>query len=131
VPAPQVRLEEPPPLEPALRQIQFGDSVEDELAGITGSASAPRLSRFQTADVGAYARRAHVNEGRAVTVVLVVNVLEDGSTGSADISRSSGNATVDAAAVDYALELRWIPGTRNQQPLAMRVLLPVVLGSAT
>jgi hypothetical protein len=33
--------------------------------------------------------------------------------------------------VDYALALRWIPGTRNQQPRSMRVLLPVVLSTAS
>jgi TonB family protein len=131
VPAPQVPLETLHTPEPSLTQIQFTGSMEDELSGVTGPASAPRLSHFQTADVTTYARRAHVRAGHPITVVLIVTVLEDGRAGSVDVRRSSGNANIDAAAVDYALELRWIPGTRGQQPLPMRVLLPVVLSTAS
>ena len=127
VPAPDVQLQSVMLSERNLKQIQFAESLEDELAGVIGPASAPRLSRFQTADVAMYARRAHVRAGHPVTVVLIVNVLEDGQAGSVDVQRSSGISDADAAAVDYALELRWIPGTRNQQPLSMRVLLPVTL----
>ena len=127
VPAADVPLQSPRLTGPALQQIQFTDSIEDELAGVTGPMSAPRLSRFQTADVAQYARRAHVRAGHPVTVVVMVNVSEDGQAASVDVRRSSGNAEADAAAVDYALELRWIPGTRDRQPLSMRVLLPVTL----
>jgi TonB family protein len=129
VPVPQVPLETLPTPEPSLTQIQFTDSLEDESPGVTGPASAPRLSHFQTADVTTYARRAHVRAGHPITVVLVVTVGEDGRAGSVDVRRGSGNANIDAAAVDYALALRWIPGTRNQQPRSMRVLLPVVLST--
>jgi TonB family protein len=131
VPVQQVSLETLPVPEPSLTQVQFTNSIEDELSGVTGPASAPRLSHFQTADVTTYARRAHVRAGHPITVVLIVTVLEDGRAGSVDVRRSSGNANIDAAAVDYALELRWIPGTRGQQPLPMRVLLPVVLSTAS
>ena len=131
VPVPDIALEQPSVPELTLETVRFADSLEDELAGISGPASAPRLSRFQIADVSVYVRRAHVRAGRPATVVLIVNVLEDGRSGSVDVRRRSGDSAVDAAAVDYALELRWIPGTKNQQPQAMRVLLPVTLTTSS
>jgi TonB family protein len=127
VPAPQLRLEAPPRIETSLREIQFVDSVEAELAAISGPASAPRLMRYQTADISNYARRAHLLQGHPVTVILLVNVLEDGRAGSVDVSRSSGNAEIDSAAVDYALELQWVPATRERVPVATRIALPVTL----
>jgi TonB family protein len=110
-----------------LSQIQFDDSIEEDLGAVIGSVSAPRLSRYQSVDLSVYARRAEVLPSHPVTVILAVSVLEDGRAGSVDVSRSSGNAAADAAAVDYALELRWIPGTRDRIPRAMRILLPVTL----
>ena len=127
VPVPEVTLDSPVIEDSSLKLVQFDDSVEDELAGVIAPASAPRLSQFQTVGVSEYARRAHILPGHPVTVVLVVSVREDGRAGSVDVSRSSGNSVIDAAAVDYALELHWIPGTRDHTPEVMRVTLPVTL----
>ena len=127
VPVPEVTLDSPVIEDSSLKVVQFDDSVDDELAGVIAPASAPRLSAFQTVGVSAYARRARILPGRPVTVVLVISVREDGRAGSVDVSRSSGNSVIDAAAVDYALELQWIPGTRDHTPEVMRVTLPVTL----
>jgi len=129
LPTPEVTLQNPH-LEATLAQIRFDDPIEDELAGFTGSSSAPRLSRFQRVDVREYARRAHVQPGKPATVVLVVRVGEDGYANAVDIARSCGNSRVDAAAVDYALELHWIPGTQNHIPQAQRILLAVILSAS-
>ena len=62
-----------------------------------------------------------------MTVVVSVQVDEKGGASSVDVTRSSGMATADAAAIDYALSLRWIPGTVDRNPQSMRVILPVTL----
>ena len=126
-PVPEVTLEVPRVESSSLEVVQFDTSIEDELAGVIAPASAPRLSRFQTADLAVYARRAQVVVGEARTVVLSVQVGEDGGAASVDVARSCGDVTADRAAIDYALELRWIPATRDRQPIAARVLLPVTL----
>ncbi len=126
-PVPEVNLETPPAELSSLEVVQFDTSVEDELAGVIAPASAPRLSRFQTADLAVYARRAQVVAGQARTVVLAVQVSEDGAAAAVEVARSCGDATADAAAVDYALELRWVPATRDGAPISVSVLLPVTL----
>ena len=107
--------------------IAFDDSVEDQLAAVISPASALRLARVQSVDLVSFARRAHLPPGRSLTVVLRVEVTTDGSVDSVDVARSSGNVSADAAAIDYALALRWIPGTCDHQPKTARVSLPVTL----
>lgn len=124
-PVPEVNLDRPRIDAASLEVVQFDTSVQEELAGVIAPASAPRLSRFQTADVADFARRAKVVVGRPRTVVLAVRVGEDGGATAVEVARSCGDATVDAAAIDYALELRWIPATRDRVPIPARVLLPV------
>lgn len=126
-PIPEVTLDTPRVESSSLEVVQFDTSVEEELAGVIAPASAPRLSRFQVADVTAYARRAQVAAGHPRTVVLAVEVGEDGAATSVEVARSCGDATADAAAVDYALELRWVPATRDRGAISVRVLLPVTL----
>ena len=46
-----------------------------------------------------------------------------------NIVRTSGNAAADAAAIAYALELHWVPGTNGGSPKMMRVNFPVTLVS--
>lgn len=129
VPAPDLELETPVLDLTAPREIQLDDSIEDELAAIVSAASAPRLARVQTADPLAFARRARLPEGSAVTVLLRVEVTEDGSVSAADVVRTSHNIAADAAAIDYALETRWIPGTVERKPTKMRVSFPVTLAA--
>lgn len=127
VPAPEVDLDDVPVDRNALRLVQFDDSEQDALAGIVGPASAPHLSRFQSVDVQDFAMRAGIAPQHPVTVVLSVQVGEDGGASDVNIVRSSGLAAADAAAIDYALALRWIPGTVDRNPRAMRIMLPVTL----
>jgi len=127
VAAPEVDLDDVPVDFNALKLVRFDDSDQDVLAGIVGPASAPRLSRFQSVDVRDFAQRAGIAPQHPVTVILSVQVGEDGGASEVNIVRSSGVAAADAAAIDYALALRWIPGTVDRNPRAMRVMLPVTL----
>jgi hypothetical protein len=111
----------------ALQEIRFDDSIGEELAAVISPASAPQLARVQSVGSVSFARRAHLLPGHAVTIVLRVEVMEDGLVDAADVVRTSGDIAADAAAIDYALELRWIPGTINHKPKTMRVNLPVTL----
>jgi TonB family protein len=79
----------------------------------------------------AFARNAGVVPGHPATVVLAILISEEGRVNDAQVARSSGNAAVDAAAVRYALTLRWIPGTQNHQPQAMRITFPIILSVGT
>lgn len=128
VPAPDLQLAVPArPDINAPQDIQFDDSIEDDLAAIIAPASAPHLARVQTADPTAFALRAHLPPGRPTTVILRLEVTPEGSVGSADVVSTSNNAAADAAAVDYALELRWVPGTVDRKPVRMRIRFPVTL----
>lgn len=131
VPAPDLQLVTPSLSLSALQEIQLDDSIEDELAAVVSPASAPRPARVQSADPVSFARRAHLQPGKSFTVVLRVKVMEDGLVSAVDIIRTSDNPAADAAAVDYALELHWVPGTKDQKPEVMAVSLPVTLAVPT
>jgi TonB family protein len=128
VPLPDIKLAVPSLDTDALETVKFEDSVQ-EAAVVVGSVSAPRLSRVQTVNSEAYARKAGVVPGHPVTVVLAILISEEGRVGDVRVARSCGNAAVDAVAVDYALVLRWIPGTQNYQPQAMRITFPIILSA--
>ncbi len=57
--------------------------------------------------------------------VILVHVTEAGSVDSARVSRSSGRSAFDSAAVEGAFKLRFVPGHRGGDSLAMWVKLPV------
>jgi TonB family protein len=127
IPIPDLQLLQPR-LDPiALQEIRFDESIDDELGAIVGAVSTPRLARIQSVDPMSFACRAHLSAGGAVTAVVRVDVMEDGLADSVDIIQTSGNAAADSAAVEYALQLRWIPGTIERMPSKMRVRLPVTL----
>ena len=125
VPLPDIQLVTPTLDADSLKVVSFEDPEDD--AGVVGSASSPRLSRLQYVRPEFFARKAGVQ--RPQTVVLAVLVLEDGRVGDVQVTRSSGNADVDAAAIEYTRALRWIPGTKDHQPQAMRISFPVILTS--
>jgi TonB family protein len=127
LPLPDIKLAVPALETETLAIVNFDDS-EDESA-VVGSTSAPRLSRLQTVSPEVFARSAGVVPGHPATVVLALLISEDGRVNDVQVARSCGNAAVDAAAVDYALTLRWIPGTQDHQPRAMRITFPVILSS--
>lgn len=114
----------------ALRMVQFEDPDDAALGEIVAPSSAPRLRRTQTVDMSAFARRAGLIAGQAKTVILIAEIGEDGEPNQVDIVRSSGNAGVDAAAMDYALALRWIPATLDRRPRSMRISFPITLAVA-
>ncbi len=57
--------------------------------------------------------------------VILAHVTEDGAVDSARVSRSSGRAAFDSAAVEGALRLRFVPAHRGGDRVAMWVKLPV------
>ena len=126
IPLPDIKLAVPSLDTDVLDVVNFDDSDNEE-GVVIGSASAPRLSRLQTVSSAVFARKAGVVPGHPATVVLAILISEEGRVNDAQVARSSGNAAVDAAAVDYALTLRWIPGTQNHQPHAMRITFPIIL----
>src|SRR5580658_797498 len=121
VPVPEVTLEVPTADLDSIRFVQFESGEWGDTSGIVAPASAPQLARFQPVDPGSFARRAGLAPGQGASVVLVVEVLRDGHTGSVELSRGCGHPAVDAAAVAYARLLRWTPGTRDHQAEIMRV----------
>ena len=127
VPAPPMEMESVPVDVNGPRLVQFDDAEDDSLSGVIGPASAPRLSRFQSVDVGDFARRAAIMPGHPLTVVLSVQVSAEGGAIAVDVVRSCGLTAGDRSAIDYALLLRWIPGTVDRVPRSMRVILPVTL----
>jgi periplasmic protein TonB len=57
--------------------------------------------------------------------VLEIHVSAAGTVDSARVSRTSGYAEFDSAAVEGARELRFEPARRGDEPLPVQVLLPV------
>jgi TonB family protein len=129
VPAPELTLKTVSLASTSLEEINFADSVQEELAEVTGPFSVPHLARVQSVEPETFARRARLPPGSTLTTLLRIEVTDDGSVSSADIVGTSGNAAADAAAIAYALELRWVPGTSNQIPKTMRVNFSVTLSS--
>lgn len=122
VPAPQVRLASvSTPIE-SPKFIQFDDPPSDQVAGST---SFPRLAPIQSVAIDDFARRLGVDPGRPLFIILSVEVGADGMAGAISVIRSCGVHEGDQAAIDYAHLLRWIPGTFQRLPKAMRVVLPV------
>ena len=128
IPLPDIKLAVPSLDTDVLDVVNFEDPDNEE-GVVVGTASAPRLSRLQTVSSAVFARKAGVVPGHPATVVLTILISEEGRVNDAQVARSSGNAAVDAAAVGYALTLRWIPGTQNHQPHAMRITFPIILSA--
>jgi TonB family protein len=128
--ASEVNLVDVPVEADSLQAVQF-DYPDQDLSGIIGSASAPRPSGYQTMDTHRYAQRVGIPLGQAVTVVLIVEVLRDGSVGSVNIATSGGSMAIDATAIEYVRSLHWIPGTTDHVAQAMRIRFPVTLARAT
>lgn len=123
---PEMRLVSPS-IEAAITKISFEDPDADIVPGIIGPASAPQLDPAVAVDPQPYARRAGLNPGEAVTVILAIEVLVDGSAGQVIVVTGAGNSTIDDAAMAYARSLRWIPATTNRRATVRRIALPVTL----
>lgn len=127
VPVPELKLIQPRAALDSIRMVRFTSADWGDISGVTASASAPQLSRFQPVDPAVFARRAGLSEGQVASLVLAVEVLPDGRTGTVWMARGSGNPAADEAAVAYVRQLRWIPGTRDHHAEVMRINLPVTL----
>jgi TonB family protein len=133
VPMPEVKLTPVRYDVSELTQVRFEDAEQGDVGGVVATASAPRLTETcaQVCDPSRFAASAGLTPGQTVTVVLVIEVKADGSTGSTDVAKTSGNSAADAAAIQYARSLHWIPGTKDRQALSMRIRFPVTLVRAT
>jgi TonB family protein len=69
--------------------------------------AAPSLDPEPSVDLYPYVVEAALLPGEGATVVLRIEVLEDGSAGQIAIDVSSGSNQVDLAAIDYARAHRW------------------------
>jgi len=123
-PLPDIKLATPKLDQESLVAVNFEDSEDN--AAVVGSASSPRLSRVQLVTPELVAHKNGVALKKPETVVLAILVLEDGQVGDVQVSRSCGSADVDAAAIQYARALRWLPGTKEHRPQPMRISLPVI-----
>jgi TonB family protein len=131
VPLPEVRLLTPTVDSTSLTFISFDDPDAGLINGITAPTSAPQLDPVVTVDTARYAVRAGLTAGDAVTVVLAIEVLADGSAGAISIVNSTGDSAIDAAAIDCARALKWIPGTVDRRARVMRIHFALTLAVPT
>jgi TonB family protein len=130
IPVPEIRVRL---VEPNLRSIQmvrFVEPVDSGISGVIASTSSPQLKMMQTVEAETYAQLAGVLPGQVETVLLVIEIFPDGSVGAVSVRQGSGNATVDLAAIQYAKQLRWTPGTIDHRAHVMRIVFPVTLTPA-
>lgn len=126
VPAPEILVKLQPVSTMAIRDVTFEDP-DDNAASVVGSASTPRPVTSQSFDTQAFAQRAGLRPKGSAAVVLEVEIRADGTVGTVTVVQSDGHAAIDAAAIAYVRSLRWIPGTVDHQPAAMRIRFPVLL----
>jgi TonB family protein len=89
--------------------------------------SPPRLDESAMApDLAERARAAAIDPAESLRVILRIEVKEDGSVGAVQIERGSGNTRADETAVQYARELRWVPGRSAGRPVTMTIRFPVL-----
>jgi protein TonB len=82
----------------------------------------PRLKSMKAPDYPVSAMRA----GHTGTTTLELLVLENGLVGEATVMSSSGYPKLDAAAVAVAKRSwKFFPGTKDGQPMPMKIEAPV------
>ena len=126
VPVPEVQLSSPPIELVTLRAIRF-DDPDDGISDVVGPASAPRPHARQSFDTSVFAKQAGLSRGASAAVILEVEILADGKLGIVSVFQSAGDSRVDAAAIEYTRSLRWIPATKDHQPVSARIRFPVLL----
>jgi TonB family protein len=131
VPVPDLQLRQVPVDSGTIQIVRFEDSEQGDISGVIAPESAPHLTGSQLTDTAAFAKRAGLAPGHPATVVLNIEVLVDGSVGTVEVVRSYGDVAVDAAAVEYARSLRWVPGTFHLQARSVRIRFPVTLVRAS
>ena len=123
-PLPDIQLASPKLDADGLMVVSFEDPEDN--AAVVGPASAPRLSRVQSTTLEQIARKNGLVLRQPQTVVLAVLVQGDGQVSEVQVTRSSGDDGIDAAAIEYARTLHWIAGTQDHRSRAMKVSLPVI-----
>jgi TonB family protein len=116
-----------PTVDQTITNVSFEDPDADLVPGIIGPASAPQPDPAVVVDPTPFALRAGLNTGESVTVILTFEVLVDGSVGQVTVVTGTGSSLIDAAAMDYARSLRWIPATTNRRATVRRINFPVTL----
>jgi TonB family protein len=109
----------------ALTQVRFDDPEQGDISGVTGLASAPRLT--QSAHALLEARWAKGMQGHILTVLLTIEVSAAGVVDSAVVARGCGNPSVDAQALQFVRTLAWVPGTVDHHAQPVRIQFPVTL----
>lgn len=82
------------------------------------------VPRYRDNPPPAYPRRAR-RKGVQGTVRLAVWVDRNGTVGGVEVARSSGYDILDRSALDAVKNWRFEPATRDGQPVASRVEVPV------
>ncbi len=60
------------------------------------------------------------------TTILQVLIDEEGKAGNAQVLRSAGDETLDSAAIQAAVKIGWIPAKKQDEPVAVRISIPIV-----
>jgi TonB family protein len=90
--------------------------------------TAPRVDPAAgTADTTSFAAQAGLEAGRSATALLAVDISETGAVVNVTVQKTSGSSRADAACAEYARALRWLPGSINGEPRAMRVRFSATL----
>jgi TonB family protein len=116
--------------EPALPLETIDIPLEAELPATAVMNSAPVPAATQPFTADEFAARASLSLTEEATVVVLVEVLADGTVGSVTVDRGSGDAQVDAVALGYVRWMRWIPGFTSGAAVAARVRYGVHFGGA-
>ena len=67
-----------------------------------------------------------LKHGVAGTVLLIVDVAEDGSVSAAKVDRSAGDDSLDAAALDAVKQWKFKPALKDGKPVVSQVRVPIM-----
>jgi TonB family protein len=81
-------------------------------------------------DTAPFAARAGIAPGTTARVLVTVDISHRARVERVDVTASSGNAAVDAAAADYVRALVWIPARVAGRAANMRIRFAVELKAA-
>ena len=89
--------------------------------------SPPEVDLTARVELAPYARSAGLRAGESAAIVLLVDVLPDGSTGDVSVKLSGGRSVIDAAAIAYVRALHWIPAVLDGKSVKSHILFGVNL----
>jgi TonB family protein len=117
---------------PELVQLELTAPMLPELLVESGATlrmlEPPRIDPTARLDLSPFTSRAQLPRGQIATVLILLGIAVDGTVEDAQIVRSTGDESANAAALDYARATRWIPGNVSGEPRAMKASLTVILG---